>query len=470
MDELNFQKLCTSTVHYRSLREQEIVTAYPAIPPTLSKAHATYVHLVVQLEGHWAAVQIGLYPFIIQDISGQTFYRCHYRYTLCCSSKDREDTSTRSLVENAVQTVYDAYYRPVWWNFSDRQSYTKETPASGDREANLTCTKAAELQLLKYMNSASKAVDDGVNDGIAVTKFTTPSSSKRPRKQSDYANITEENGHERGKRRKPDTISRPSQETTDIESSDDTELRSRDPAAGEETLCEKLSGVVVKKILKGLKDQKMACAVNMQFIEGFSIEGSSIEQDPSKYFESQLWLHSHKLINTAKAIAWKYRFLASCFRLVRAGEVSSENGIEPINIDAIQKWEVAAEIINMIVDGLAVAWGEKAELVYDALAGLLIAKENLFRFPWEPRTQLAIRGTTADYILRETQATDSGRLNTDLGDGRQEKHSSHPGPGLEKEPFSSATAAPVSSITQGTQLPDSVGTSLPIPEEFNQGL
>ncbi|KAM3067123.1 hypothetical protein ACMFMG_011678 [Clarireedia jacksonii] len=95
-------------------------------------------------------------------------------------------------------------------------------------------------------------------------------------------------------------------------------------------------------------------------------------------------------------------------------------------------------------------------LKYYAQQGLLIAKENLFRFPWEPRTQLAIRGTTADYILRETQATDSGRLNTDLGDGRQEKHSSHPGPGLEKEPFSSATAAPVSSITQGTQLPDSV--------------
>jgi hypothetical protein len=105
-----------------------------------------------------------------------------------------------------------------------------------------------------------------------------------------------------------------------------------------------------------------------------------------------------------------------------------------------------------------------------AQRGLLIAKENLFRLPWEPRTQLAVRGIIADHALQETRATDSGRLNAALGDGRQEEHSSHAGPGLENEPFSSATAASVSSMTQGTQLPDSVGTSLPIPEDFNQGL
>jgi hypothetical protein len=49
------------------------------------------------------------------------------------------------------------------------------------------------------------------------------------------------------------------------------------------------------------------------------------------------------------------------------------------------------------------------------------------------------------------------------------EHSSHPGPGLEKEPFASATATPAISVTQGTQLSDSVGTSLSIPEEFSQG-
>ncbi|KAF7870520.1 hypothetical protein EAF04_004264 [Stromatinia cepivora] len=102
------------------------------------------------------------------------------------------------------------------------------------------------------MNSATKAVDDGVDDGIAAAKVTTLSGSKRPRKQSDYTNITEENAHKRGKRRKPDTISRPSQETTDIESSDDTELRSRDSTAEEKTLCEKLSGTIVKEILLAL--------------------------------------------------------------------------------------------------------------------------------------------------------------------------------------------------------------------------
>ncbi|TGO89189.1 hypothetical protein BPOR_0121g00160 [Botrytis porri] len=96
------------------------------------------------------------------------------------------------------------------------------------------------------------------------------------------------------------------------------------------------------------------------------------------------------------------------------------------------------------------------KLRYYTQRGLLIAKDNLFRFPWESKTQLAIRGTIADHILRETQPTDSGQLNADLNDSRQEEHSSHPGPGLENEPFSSVAADPVSSITQGTQLPDSV--------------
>ncbi|KAM3064717.1 hypothetical protein ACMFMG_010637 [Clarireedia jacksonii] len=548
MDELNFQKLCTPTIHYRSLREQEIVTtcaAQQAIPHTLSKARPTYVHLVVPLEDHWAAVQISLCPFIIQDIPGQTFYRCHYRYTLCCSSEDREDASTRSLVENAVQTIYDAYYRPVWWNFSDEQSYTKETPGSADHEANITCTKATELQLLNYINSATKAPEDGIVLFCKpAAEVTALSGSKRRRDQS------QENAYHRGKRRKSATPGSPGQETADIESNDDIELSSRVSAAEEKTGCQKTSDILAKKILDGLKNRKRAHTVNTQFIEessieGSRIEGSSIEQDPSKYYESQLWLQSSKLIDTAKTTAWKYRFLASCFRLVRTGQaVSNEQEVEFIGTSSLQihRWMSAAGIINMIVNGLAEAWGEKADLVYEALAvknyllstcskwseerrnkvvalvveilsqadvpatdfqcsrfhpafcisvalnreymaltstlrisliglnsyteichalklgyytqrGLLIAKDNLFRFPWESKTQLAIRGTIADHILRETQPTDSGQLNADLNDSRQEEHSSHPGPGLENELFSSATAAPVSNITQGTQLP-----------------
>jgi hypothetical protein len=248
------------------------------------------------------------------------------------------------------------------------------------------------LQLLNYINSATKASDDGIIPfRTPVAEVAILSGSKRPREQSDHGNITGENVYERGKRRKPATPSIPGQEIADIEGSDDIELGSsvsttkkkagkkktaEENAEEEKADCQKISGILAKKILDGLENQKRSPTVNTQFIEGFSneapsIEGSSIEQDPSKYFESQLWLQSYKFIDTAKTTAWKYRFLASCFRLVRAGKAEQE--VEFIGSRSkamvMQRWSYAAGIINMIVNGLAEAWGEKADLVYEALAG-----------------------------------------------------------------------------------------------------
>ena len=57
MDEVVFRNLCTPTVHYLLIEEQTIYSTQQSIPGTLSKICPTYVHLIVQLEDHWAAVQ-----------------------------------------------------------------------------------------------------------------------------------------------------------------------------------------------------------------------------------------------------------------------------------------------------------------------------------------------------------------------------------------------------------------------------
>ncbi|KAF7894673.1 uncharacterized protein EAF01_010123 [Botrytis porri] len=340
-----------------------------SIPGTLSKTCPTYVHLIVQLEDHWAAVQISLCPFVIQDISGQTFYRCHYRYTLCCSSIDEEDGSLHSFVEKTVQTIYDVYYQPLWWNFSDQQSWTKETQRPGNHDANFSCAKVTELQLLNYINSATKAINDNiVSIHISATEITATPAPKRPREHYIDDSITEENVYKRGKHRRRGTTRSSGQEIADVESSNDVRVCGRGSVASEEMLCQKISKNIVKKIRHGLKSQKGDRGVNTRFIEDFSIEQY---KDPFEYFESQLWLQSSKFIDTANKTAWKYRFLACCIHLCRAGQVVSSERKVPFvgtNLLTVHRWRCAANIINMIVNGLTEAWGEKADLVYEALA------------------------------------------------------------------------------------------------------
>ncbi|PQE09769.1 hypothetical protein CJF31_00011429 [Rutstroemia sp. NJR-2017a BVV2] len=117
--------------------------------------------------------------------------------------------------------------------------YTKEISGLGDHEANFTYTKVAELQFLNYINSVTNASDNSIVPFcIPVAESAMLSSSKRPREQSDYSNITEENTDKRGKQQKPATPSSPSQEIANIERSNDIELGSR-PSTKEKIVEEK---------------------------------------------------------------------------------------------------------------------------------------------------------------------------------------------------------------------------------------
>ncbi|TGO85296.1 hypothetical protein BPOR_0411g00050 [Botrytis porri] len=141
--------------------------------------------------------------------------------------------------------------------------------------------------------------------------------------------------------------------------------------------CTKISTAIVRKILLGLKAPKNEVdEVNTQPIVDFGVKNSL-----SKCIEDQLWLQSSKCVHQAKKTAWNYRFLASCFRIVRLGQTGcSEPTVE--NIDktlwTIQRWTVAADAINMIDDGLAKTWGEKADLVYEAFANCLKKNDKWF--------------------------------------------------------------------------------------------
>ena len=117
MNEMNFQSICNSFNHYRTLDEQTaLLRIKEGLPSrrTLSTTRPTYVQFPVQLERHWAAVQITVTPFILRKIPGQTFYTSSYRYTLCC------DLANPSPICQIVQRTYDVDYHPIQWDFSNK--------------------------------------------------------------------------------------------------------------------------------------------------------------------------------------------------------------------------------------------------------------------------------------------------------------------------------------------------------------
>jgi len=130
MDESKFRPNSNHNVFYISLEDQRTAVAglERGLRPrsSISKNHKTYVHLAVQHEQHWAAVQVSITPFSLRSIPGQKFYSCCFRYTLCC-----ETSVPNNILSAAVQSVYDVYYQPNQWDFSNEHWYVSGAVALG---------------------------------------------------------------------------------------------------------------------------------------------------------------------------------------------------------------------------------------------------------------------------------------------------------------------------------------------------
>lgn len=127
MDEAIFKSNCCGRSFYTSLQEQKDSLALVGanarpLCPSISKEHLTFVHLVIHQGDHWAAVQITISPFSIQDFPSQTFYACRLRYTLCCQTTATK-ASFAAHIFTVVQRIYDIHYHPTQWDFSVERWY-----------------------------------------------------------------------------------------------------------------------------------------------------------------------------------------------------------------------------------------------------------------------------------------------------------------------------------------------------------
>jgi hypothetical protein len=117
MDEASLRALCTSFSYYHTLEEKNASIHSEGgfhLQRKISTIRPTYVHFAVELDDHWAAVQITINPFAIRSIPDQAFYTCCYSYTLCC------DSAIPSAICETVQRMYDVHYRPIQWDFSSK--------------------------------------------------------------------------------------------------------------------------------------------------------------------------------------------------------------------------------------------------------------------------------------------------------------------------------------------------------------
>jgi hypothetical protein len=110
MDESNFSPACGSNSFYITLQEQnERNTPRWAV----SDVHTTHVHFAVQQGQHWAAVQLSITPFTVEDFPHQTFHSKSFLYLLCCHLPQATD-----FISSVVQRIYDTRFQLSQWNCS----------------------------------------------------------------------------------------------------------------------------------------------------------------------------------------------------------------------------------------------------------------------------------------------------------------------------------------------------------------
>jgi hypothetical protein len=130
---------------------------------------------------------------------------------------------------------------------------------------------------------------------------------------------------------------------------------------------------VVNKIRSGLKE--MGQQTSAKGFESWSTTGKESQHALCVRIEKTLWKQGSKALKGGREMRWMHRYLSSCFALTRMELVADDASMELVDGDAPvfnrteERWRSSAHMMNMIVEGLRNSWGQKAELVYHALAG-----------------------------------------------------------------------------------------------------
>lgn len=377
MEESRFRSNCQSHSFYISLAEQRDALAadvQTSFRQTLKDHSTTYIHLGITYVGHWAAIQISVSPFAIQNFPGQIFFACHLRYSLCC--KTAATTNFYLNIIKTTQRVYDSHNSPSQWDFTNERYHTWDYIESAYEK--YTCAKRVEAGLLKFQRNVKDCTDTSLvlcegrivkepYNGGKRRKLNHPDQQEFNKIVAGYEGDEQDStnylpyrldSHDMGKEQNVGNAARPG-------NAYDIEFEHLGIAAVKDEN-RKVVDILTKKIQSGLKLSSARVQPDLPSCDVSSFRNSLLSSDwthkETTALKMLLWdPPSSALLGHGEEMLWKYKFIASCLQTLRDDMGAYR---KPKN----WRWNRAVRMINLIVDGLFQAWGPKAFLVYEALA------------------------------------------------------------------------------------------------------
>jgi hypothetical protein len=217
MDESKLEAICGRDSFYISLQDQKnastvLESTLRSPRQDLSRERTTRVYFAVHCDQHWAAVELSIAPFGLRLLPGQKFFRSCFRYTWCCETAQSADSSFE--VFGAVQRIYDYYYQPSPWNFSNQYWYVlggchlslaltrygsyQDSPTPRSCSNQTTCAKKVESALVGYIQLESNP--DGAEfvlpDSDVDDVDDAPSSPIKRRRLNTFQEINRDPNHD----------------------------------------------------------------------------------------------------------------------------------------------------------------------------------------------------------------------------------------------------------------------------------
>ncbi|PQE24886.1 hypothetical protein CJF32_00007233 [Rutstroemia sp. NJR-2017a WRK4] len=277
-----------------------------------------------------------------------------------------------TIVKERVQKVYDAFYLPGHWDFSHEQYVTADHFDTVHNISKESCLLATNSMLCEYIQS----IPEGLASSPAAHRVSERSLVSNYSQRSNQANLTPSRrtpSRRTPSHRTPSHRTRtekdllPANDNYDANGTQLTQSTVQDHSDNDEIQ------IIVKaaaaKIRKGLKNLESA-----RTLPQLSNDTENL-YDKAKSFEENLWAQASRTGAVLKEVTWSSRFLASCFRMIRLnlgieyranGQPMTESKDKNDN-EKRKDWQVAAEMINSIVNRLLKTWKWKAFLIYPAL-------------------------------------------------------------------------------------------------------